>query len=770
MGKKGAVIIPLAVCLLFTISCSVFAQDEIFTASDLTASLAISSNMDIVPLGNNWRIDKLRVEQTFFPKDAWNQDVLELDNNPEASINDSAINYVWEPPGTDSVGFAMDSMVKVTYGFMPVDRKISFPLLELPEDLQKYVIPQKNIDSEKREIIEKASELAKGESDLYVVVFNVAEWIQNNIEYSLDSLTAEASQKASWVLENKEGVCDELTSLFVAMLRSLGIPARYISGVAYTNWNSLNDFGPHAWAEVYFPGYGWIPFDITYGEFGFVDAGHIRLKESLDSNEPTVNYRWDGWLVDIQTHRLKIETEVASLGSRLNPDLILDVAPLKDRVKFGSYNLIEAEIYNPNSYYYPTEVIISRSSGLELVGDSKKQVLLLPGERKKVYWVMRVDSNLDKSFIYTFRIIVQGARNATGTATFVSSDRDQSFDLEYINGILAQKIEERQKTYSRSVGLECKTDKSEYYLDEIIKMDCDIRNEGNAYLKDVSMCYENDCKMLDLGIAEKGSVSYAIKFESEGAKNLDIVAKNEFITKTVGLSLTMLDPPMVSAEGIITPESLEFGKSYTMEFTLLKDSFSEPVNLNVRMAGPMGERTWQVPNMSQDRKFYVSFESSMLNPGQNDFEIVLDYEDKLGRKFTGSKTFAMQFDNLNFLQRLQLKMNSFARNFSSLDIKLVVMIAFAFGIALGFIFRPKKHKAGVPEDYLEKVEGKGLDAMEPAHEIEPGEIKGDSLIKPFQRTIEKVVVPESKNEEKSPELRDRRKDDQGKKPKQPKKA
>src|SRR3989338_10602718 len=367
MGKKGAVIIPLAVCLLFTISCSVFAQDEIFTASDLTASLAISSNMDIVPLGNNWRIDKLRVEQTFFPKDAWNQDVLELDNNPEASINDSAINYVWEPPGTDSVGFAMDSMVKVTYGFMPVYRKISFPLLELPEDLQKYVIPQKNIDSEKREIIEKASELAKGESDLYVVVFNVAEWIQNNIEYSLDSLTAEASQKASWVLENKEVVCDELTSRFVAMLRSLGIPARYISGVAYTNWNSLNDFGPHAWAEVYFPGYGWIPFDITYGEFGFVDAGHIKLKESIDSNEASVNYRWEGWLIDLKTHRLDIDTEILQIDDSIEPSLSMMAGMVKNNVKFGSYNLLEVELSNPADYYLPVDVSVSKSQGLDIV-------------------------------------------------------------------------------------------------------------------------------------------------------------------------------------------------------------------------------------------------------------------------------------------------------------------------------------------------------------------------------------------------------------------
>jgi hypothetical protein len=53
------------------------------------------------------------------------------------------------------------------------------------------------------------------------------------------------------------------------MLRTLGIPARYVNGFLPGEYNELGkDFivrarDAHSWVEVYFPGYGWIPFDPT---------------------------------------------------------------------------------------------------------------------------------------------------------------------------------------------------------------------------------------------------------------------------------------------------------------------------------------------------------------------------------------------------------------------------------------------------------------------------------------------------------------------------
>ena len=141
------------------------------------------------------------------------------------------------------------------------------------------------------EIRQIASSIVQGEDDLYTAVFKLAEWVENNVEYELSTLTAEATQKASWVVDNKKGVCDEITSLFISMSRSLGIPARFVTGISHSNINLQNQgWDLHGWAEVYFPGFGWVPFDVTYKELGFVGTTHIKLKTTLDSREVSINY------------------------------------------------------------------------------------------------------------------------------------------------------------------------------------------------------------------------------------------------------------------------------------------------------------------------------------------------------------------------------------------------------------------------------------------------------------------------------------------------
>jgi transglutaminase-like putative cysteine protease len=67
------------------------------------------------------------------------------------------------------------------------------------------------------------------------------------------------------------GICEHYVSALVLMLRSLGIPARFVVGYGAGDYNALTGFyevrarHAHAWAEVYFPRYGWIPFDPTPG-------------------------------------------------------------------------------------------------------------------------------------------------------------------------------------------------------------------------------------------------------------------------------------------------------------------------------------------------------------------------------------------------------------------------------------------------------------------------------------------------------------------------
>lgn len=81
------------------------------------------------------------------------------------------------------------------------------------------------------------------------------------------------------LFDNPQGYCEYYATSMVVMLRALGIPARLVAGY-YPGTLDPQQGGylyrqknAHAWVEVFFPGYGWIPFeptasrpDLAYGD------------------------------------------------------------------------------------------------------------------------------------------------------------------------------------------------------------------------------------------------------------------------------------------------------------------------------------------------------------------------------------------------------------------------------------------------------------------------------------------------------------------------
>ena len=63
------------------------------------------------------------------------------------------------------------------------------------------------------------------------------------------------------------GVCQDFANLFISVVRSWGIPARYVMGYQapeLTGKAGAGEVATHAWAEVLVPGGGWIGFDATH--------------------------------------------------------------------------------------------------------------------------------------------------------------------------------------------------------------------------------------------------------------------------------------------------------------------------------------------------------------------------------------------------------------------------------------------------------------------------------------------------------------------------
>ena len=85
------------------------------------------------------------------------------------------------------------------------------------------------------------------------------------------------------VLSHREGVCQDISQLMIAIARSWGIPARYVSGYLYDEPKdqrpSIGD-ATHAWVECFLPKHGWRSFDPTNPTA--TDSAHIVVAYGRD--------------------------------------------------------------------------------------------------------------------------------------------------------------------------------------------------------------------------------------------------------------------------------------------------------------------------------------------------------------------------------------------------------------------------------------------------------------------------------------------------------
>ena len=97
---------------------------------------------------------------------------------------------------------------------------------------------------------------------------------------TFDTDPTHAHTTAAEAFAIKRGVCQDISHIFIASARSLGIPARYVSGYFHRADGMNEQQAGHAWAEAFVDGLGWIAFDATNGMCP-TDA-YLRVAVGLD--------------------------------------------------------------------------------------------------------------------------------------------------------------------------------------------------------------------------------------------------------------------------------------------------------------------------------------------------------------------------------------------------------------------------------------------------------------------------------------------------------
>lgn len=141
-----------------------------------------------------------------------------------------------------------------------------------PGDVARYLGPEPFIESDAPEIKAEALRMVAGATDPRTQ----AERLTREVNALLEKKPTVSLPSALEVLRTKVGDCNEHTALFVALARSLGIPARINVGLVHVH----GAFYYHAWPEVYLAEANnkglWLPVDPTFNQFPS-DATHLRL-------------------------------------------------------------------------------------------------------------------------------------------------------------------------------------------------------------------------------------------------------------------------------------------------------------------------------------------------------------------------------------------------------------------------------------------------------------------------------------------------------------
>jgi transglutaminase-like putative cysteine protease len=122
------------------------------------------------------------------------------------------------------------------------------------------------------EVYDRARAVAGQTSSPYAAAVALEAWFRNTGGFTYSErpgATPGVPPLVGFVVDTKTGYCQHFAGAMALMLRLLGLPARVAAGFVPGHYRdgvwTVTDHDAHAWVEVWFRGYGWLPFDPTPG-------------------------------------------------------------------------------------------------------------------------------------------------------------------------------------------------------------------------------------------------------------------------------------------------------------------------------------------------------------------------------------------------------------------------------------------------------------------------------------------------------------------------
>jgi transglutaminase-like putative cysteine protease len=181
-----------------------------------------------------------------------------------------------------------------------VEFALDSPLIEAQAELEAYARPS---FAPRRPMMEAACDLMQ----------------RINKDFEFQTGITDTSTPLADVLAHRRGVCQDFAQLGIGCLRSLGLPARYVSGYIETlpppgKEKLKGADASHAWFSSYIPGFGWIDFDPTNNQIP--SDQHIIVALGRDFSDVTPI---KGVIFGAGQHELTVSVDVERLPAAQAP-------------------------------------------------------------------------------------------------------------------------------------------------------------------------------------------------------------------------------------------------------------------------------------------------------------------------------------------------------------------------------------------------------------------------------------------------------------------
>jgi len=145
----------------------------------------------------------------------------------------------------------------------------------IPADIKRYLEAEPFVPTDGK-VKEIADDITKGKNGILSKARAIYDWVVENTHRDPDVKGCGLGIIEKTLAEGGGGKCADISTVFVALSRAAGVPAREVFGLRLSK-NKEDDMtgGYHCWAEFYLPGTGWVPADPA-------DVRKAMLEKNLD--------------------------------------------------------------------------------------------------------------------------------------------------------------------------------------------------------------------------------------------------------------------------------------------------------------------------------------------------------------------------------------------------------------------------------------------------------------------------------------------------------